>query len=61
MPDTTWYVRAWQHMTRIQAEAEPGANIGKAIDDSYPWWRKELRAAIEDLNACLDKVKELNK
>lgn len=24
------------------------------------WWRKELRAVVEDLNACLDKVKELN-
>lgn len=24
------------------------------------WWRKELRTAIEDLDACLDKVKEMN-
>lgn len=24
------------------------------------WWRKELRSVVEDLNACLDKVKELN-
>lgn len=39
MSETSWYTRAWLHMTRVQATAELGIDIGKAIDDSYPWRR----------------------
>lgn len=36
---TTWYTAAWAHMTGIQSATAPGADLGKAIDDSYPWQR----------------------
>lgn len=35
----SWYARSWQHMAAVLEESQAAgvADVGKAIDDSYPY------------------------
>jgi hypothetical protein len=40
MAETTWYEAAWKHMTHILAEEYTDLDIGKTIDDNYPFGKR---------------------